>query len=352
MKIETRNFGITKEGQQVKKYTLINDFGCSVSVLNYGGIINDINVPDKKGKIANIVLGYHSIEEYEYNTSYLGAITGRTAGRISNATFTINDVTYQLAQNNGQNNLHGGIKGFDKVIWTVAEIVENDFIGLSLNYLSTHLEEGYPGNLDTIVIYKWNNQNKLTISYKATTDHETPVTLTNHSYFNLSGDLSTNILDHELQINADQYIKIRQDSIPYDLSHVEGTPFDFRQTKKIGLDICSEHEQIINGKGYDHPFILNQSENPQAILYHPKSGRKLTIETDEQCLVCYSGNYLTSDMYVYDNIPVQHRGGVCLETQYYPDSLNFMAIPSKTLKPSEIYKHTTKYQFSVSEDIN
>lgn len=350
MKIEVSSFGITKEGKEVKKYTLFNDFNYSISILNYGGIINEINVPDKNGKVENIVLGYHTIDEYEKYSPYFGCITGRTAGRTSGATFTINETQYKLTKNDRENHLHGGNKGFDKVIWEVAKIIENDCIGLSLNYLSPHFEEGYPGNLDTIVTYKWNNQNELTIRYMATTDYETPITLTNHTYFNLSGDLSSHILDHELQIDASQFVKIRRDSIPYGLCEVEGTPFDFRQFKKIGLDVSSDHEQIINGKGYDHPFVLNHTENPQATLYHKESGRKLTIYTDEKCLVCYSGNYLNSDMYVYDKVPIVHRGGVCLETQYFPDSLNFKNVDPQTLKPFETYKHMTRYLFSTVND--
>lgn len=348
MKIEVSFFGKTQDGEEVKKYKLINEYGYSVSILNYGGIINEINVPDKEGNISNIVLGYNCVDDYENNTTYFGCITGRTAGRTSNATFAIDGVSYKLAQNNGENNLHGGVKGFNRVIWMTTEIVENDYIGLALNYMSPHLEEGYPGNLDTIVTYKWNNENKLIISYVATTDKDTPIILTNHSYFNLSGDLSTNILEHELQINADQFIKIKKDSLPYEITQVDKTPFDFRLLKKIGQDIDSDHEQIINGRGYDHPFILNNSKTPQITLIDRKSGRKLTIQTDEKCVVCYSGNYLTSDMFIYDKIPTQHRGGICLETQYYPDSLNFEAVPSRILKPLETYKQVTSYQFSIS----
>lgn len=346
MKIQVGHFGFTKEGKEVKKYTLFNDFNYSISILNYGGIINEINVPDKNGKVENIVFGYHTIDEYEKYSPYFGCITGRTAGRTSGAAFMINETLYTLSKNDGENHLHGGHNGFDKVIWEVATIIEKDYIGLSLNYLSPHLEEGYPGNLDTIVTYKWNNENELTVCYKATTDQETPITLTNHSYFNLSGDLSSHILDHELQIDANQFVKIKMNSIPYDVCEVEGTPFDFRQFKSIGLDISSDHEQIINGKGYDHPFVLNHSENPQASLYHKESGRKLAIYTDEKCIVCYSGNFLYSDMYIYDNVPIKHRGGVCLETQYFPDSLNFTNVDSQTLKPFETYRHSTRYHFS------
>lgn len=351
MKIEVNSFGTTKEGKEVKKYTLANDLGNYVSILNYGGIINEIYIPDKSDSVSNIVLGFNTIEEYEQNTSYFGCITGRTAGRISNATFKINDTTYQLARNNGNNNLHGGIKGFDKVIWNVSEIIENDYVGLNLNYLSPHLEEGYPGNLDVYVTYKWDNDNQLAISYKATTDYETPVTLTNHTYFNLSGNLSSTILEHKLLIKADSFVKINEDSIPSDIGTVNGSPFDFRNFKKIGADICSNDKQIIFGKGYDHPFVLNKDEEPQIVLLDEESGRQVSVKTDEECVICYSGNFLTPDMYVYDHLPIQQRSGVCLETQYYPDSLNFKAVKPKTLKPNEVYNQKTTYHFSVIKDL-
>lgn len=354
MKINTSLFGITKEGQEVRKYTLMNNLGYSVSILNYGGIICELKVPDKNGKVENIVLGHNDISKYEENAPnapYFGCVVGRTAGRISNAEFTINQTTYKLAKNNGNNTLHGGIKGFNSVIWSVEEIIEDNCIGLSLSYLSKHLEEGYPGNLDIEIIYKWNDENKLIIRYLAKTDQETPITLTNHSYFNLSGNLSSTILDHYLKINADQFVKIREDAIPYDIRNVEGTAFDFRAGKEIGKDINKDEEQIIYGKGYDHPFILNKTNEPQITLIHKNSGRKLTITTDEKCVVCYTGNYLTSEVKVYDNISTQQRGGICLETQYYPDSLNFSLVPSKTIKPNETYKQTTIYEFSILNDM-
>lgn len=347
MKNEVNFFGITNSGQEVKRYTLTNDFGYSVSILNYGGIICGINIPDKEGVVENIVLGHTTIKNYEENSPYFGCITGRTAGRINNAEFKIDETIYKLNKNNGNHNLHGGLKGFDKVIWSAKELIERDCIGLSLNYVSKHLEEGYPGNLDMTVIYKWNNENELTIRYLANTDMETPITLTNHTYFNLSGDLSTTILDHELHIAADQFVKISANLIPFDISNVEGTPFDFRLAKAVGQDIDLEDEQIKNGKGYDHPFVLNGSNKPQITLVHKDSGRKLSVLTNEKCLVCYTGNFLTTEMKAYDHISIQPRSGICLETQYYPDSLNFELVPSKTLKPSETYDQTTMYKFSV-----
>lgn len=349
MDINRSFFGITKEGQEVIKYTLINDLGCSVSILNYGGVICELKVPDKNGIIENIVLGHNNILDYEENSPHFGCITGRTAGRISNAEFKIDGIIYNLSKNDGNNNLHGGKKGFDKVIWDVREIETDNSVGVLLSYLSPHLEEGFPGNLKIEVTYMWNNDNELTISYYGTADKETPITITNHSYFNLSGDFTTKILNHYLQIDADKYVRIREDAIPIGIESVNGTPFDFRLSKEVGQDINAKDEQIIRGNGYDHGFVLNKSNsnNAQISLVHKESGRKLTIFTDEECVVCYTGNYLHSQMKVYDNIFIQQRGGICLETQYYPDSLNFDLVPPKTIKPEEEYRQTTVYKFSV-----
>ncbi len=347
MKIQSSFFGQTKAGEEVKQYLLTNDHGNSVGILNYGGIITEINVPNKLGVIENVVLGHHNILDYEEHSPYFGCITGRFAGRISNATFSIGEQTYELAKNDGNNCLHGGIKALDKVIWSATEITDTESASLSLNYLSSHLEEGFPGNLDTYVTYKWNNDNQLSIQYVSTTDEETLLTLTNHSYFNLSGDLSSSVLDHLLQIDADRYVEIGKDAIPVGIGSVDGTPFDFRLAKRVSQDIDADFEQLHNAGGYDHPFILNDKSNPQATLIHEGSGRKMTVSTDETCLVCYSGNYLTSDRKAFDDITLQKRGAICLETQYYPDNANFDLVPTLTLKPNETYKHKTVFSFSI-----
>lgn len=348
MNIKSSKFGEMKNKETVTKYTLVNDHGCSVSILNYGGIISEILVPDKNGVLENVVVGYNNILDYEENSPHFGCITGRTAGRMKAATFSIGENTYVLGQNDGKNNLHGGFKALDKVIWSATELINKEVVILSLNYLSPHLEEGYPGNIDINVTYKWDNTNQLSITYKATTDEETIINLTNHSYLNLSGDLSTNILDHSLQIEADEFVLLQEDLIPLSIGKVEDTPFDFRISKKIGKDIDADNNQLMIGNGYDHPFILNEgTQKPQVILLHEGSGRKLSIRTDEACVVCYTGNFLNGDYRVFDNCQLQKRGAVCLETQYYPDSMNFNLVPAKTLKPSEIYLTTTSYQFSI-----
>jgi len=339
-------FGKTKKGETVTKYTLVNDHGYSVSVLNYGGIINEILVPDRHGIIKNVVLGYNNIVDYEENAPYFGCITGRTAGRIKDATFSIGEDTYVLGKNDGNNNLHGGFNALDKTIWNITEVVEKDVAMVSLNYMSPHLEEGYPGNVDIIVSYKWDNTNQLSISYRATTDQETIINLTNHSYFNLSGDFSTDILDHTLQIEADRFIQLRKDLTPEDISEVKDTPFDFRVAKTIGQDINENNRQLMIENGYDHPFILDSIKRPQITLAHERSGRKLSITTDETCVVCYTGNFLNAKFKAYDEVPLKKSAGVCLETQYYPDSQNFKLVPSKTLKPYEAYLTVTSYHFT------
>jgi len=347
MEINSQSFGKTTEGKSVTKYTLINDNGYYVSIITYGGIITNICVPDKNGKVENIVFGHNNIESYEKLNTYFGCITGRFAGRISNASFEINGQTYNLPKNNNGNCLHGGIKGFDKVVWNATEKIDNDKVSLILNYLSKDGEEGFPGNLDVNVTYSWNNNNDLTITYSAKTDRETYVTLTNHSYFNLSGDLSSNILDHELMIDADELIEINEEAIPCGISKVNNTPIDFRKSKKVGKDIDNDNIQIKNGGGYDHPFILNNSQKPIATLTCNRSGRKMDITTDAKSLVFYTGNGLDNTMKIFDDINIQKRGALCLETQYFPDNMHFDLVPTISLKPEDKYETTTTFHFSV-----
>lgn len=346
MKIESNIFGTTPAGEEVKRYVLTNDLGYYVSILTYGGILQEVVVPNREGKAENVVIGHDNMEGYIKHNPNLGTITGRFAGRISNASFTLNGETYQLAKNDGNNCLHGGLKAFDKVVWSATEIKEADYVGLSLNYFSPDMEEGFPGNLDITVTYKWNNNNELSISYKATTDKETLITVTNHAYFNLTADYSKSILDHVLQINSDYYVEIREDAIPCAYSPVDNTPFDFRTPKAVGRDINSDNQQLKNGKGYDHPIKLNPSPLPQISLYEPTSGRKVEVSTDEEYVVLYSGNHLAG-VNVNGTI-LKPRSGICLETQYCPDNINFDAVPTKTLKPGELYNHTTVFKFTIA----
>ncbi len=345
MLCETKDFGVTKNGEQVTEYTITNKKGSSVSVLNYGGIITKLMVPDKIGTLANVVLGFNTIGEYEEKSPFYGCITGRVAGRITDAVFTIGDTTYELAKNDGKNNLHGGLVGLDKVVWSVTEVVEKDYAELVLHYVSNDMEEGFPGTLDMTVTYRFDENDNLTLAYKATTDKETIVTLTNHTYFNLSGDPSTDILDHTLKIPADNMVQIGDDSMPIAVSSTKGTPFDFTGGKKIGQDIGADDQQIKNGSGIDHPFILNGDEGEKIILSDDKSGLSMEVVTNETCVVCYTGNFLTENDYVYDNVGIKQRSGVCLETQYYPDAINAEFLPTKTLKPGEVYNYKTTFFF-------
>lgn len=346
MKITSRSFGFTKNEEEVTEYTLHNDLGSSVSIITLGGIITKINVPDKNKKIENVVLGFNSVKEYEELSAFYGAITGRVAGRISGAKFQIGENLYELAANDGPNNLHSGPVGLDKVVWSASEKVTEDNVILALNYMSPHLDQGFPGNLDLVVRYTFGNDNALSIDYIASTDAETLLNITNHTYFNLSGDFSTTILDHELTIAADTFVAVDALTMPSSIDSVESTPFDFRTAKKVGAQIEDPFQQLLNGKGYDHAFVLNPGATPQILLKDEKSGRQMEVKTTEACVVCYTGNYLKDTDYVYDHQPIQKRSALCLETQYYPDSQNVDFIPSKTLKPNERYHTKTTFIFS------
>lgn len=349
MKCESRDFGLNAKGEAVVAYTMTNDKGASVTVLNYGGIIQSLVVPDREGKLENVVLGLNSWEEYDKYSPFYGCITGRTAGRISGAAFTIEDQLYTLEANDGNNNLHGGPEGLDKRVWDVTEIIGEDYGELALSHTSPHMDQGFPGTLDMVVTYKFDQENALTITYKATTDKATILTLTNHSYFNLTGDPSTTILAHELQIPADKSIAIDETSIPTAVVAVNEGPFDFRQGKMIGQDIDADDSNIRNGSGYDHPFVLNKDVDEVICLKDPQSGRVMTMTTSEQCVVCYTANSLETDMYVYDHKPVQPRGAVCLETQYYPNAINADFLPERILQPGEVYLEATTFKFSVDQ---
>jgi aldose 1-epimerase len=348
MKISKRIAGKTYDGKDILEYSLINNAGCHVSILNLGGIITEICVPDKDNKIENVVLGYHDIEEYQNNPSFLGAMIGRIAGRISDAQFTIDDETYMLEKNSNSSNLHSGTKGFDKFIWNVKEILNDDIVALELNRLSPDKEMGFPGNLDVTVTYTFDNSNTLEISYLATTDKKTIITLTNHSYFNLSGNLKENMLSHILKINADKFGAINNEVLPTgELMDVMGTAFDFRDGKKVSENIYSEEEQIKNGGGYDHPFILNMGSDPSISLYHEPSGRMLQVSTDQPVVVLYTANFLGNKLKLQNDKKSCDHLGLCLETQYYPNAINQKNFATYVLSPGNTYKAKTIYQFSI-----
>lgn len=345
MDITSKFFGKTKSGQEVTQYTLKNDHGNYMSVLNYGGTITEIMVPDKKGNLENVVLGFDNIADYEEKSPYFGCITGRIAGRISNSKFEIDSESYILAANNNSNNLHGGIKGFDKVIWSVTELIESDYVGLSLNYLSVDGEEGFPGNLDVHVTYKFTNENELDIHYSATTDKKTIVNLTNHSYFNLSGNAKRDILGQILQFDASQFGCVDEEIIPAGIADVEDTPFNFRAAKPVGQDIKADDIQIKNAGGYDHPFLLDGDKEVAAVLEDPESGRYMEVKTDQKAMVFYAGNMLEEGMTLSCGATSRQHLALCLETQYYPDAINQECFETEILSPGETYRAYTQYSF-------
>ena len=347
MNISTSHFGYTDFNEEVIQYTLLNDKGCFVKILNYGGIITNINVPDKDGYISNVVFGYENFEDYKTNRAYLGALIGGVAGRISDGKFEINNTSYTLPQNNYTNCLHGGLKGFDKKIWSAKTRQEENKTSLILNYLSADMEEGFPGNYNLTVTYEWDNQNQLSIHYTATTDKETVHAPTNHTYFNLSNDLSSDILDHELMIKADKYIEINDISIPTKISDVENTPFDFRKSKKVIRDLDLSFEQLKLGSGYNHPFILRDNIGTIATLYCEKSGRLMEVISDQEALVLYTGNFLNETIKIAGANGAKKNGALCLETQYIPNNMNFHEVKTHTLKPGEVYNGNTIFKFLV-----
>jgi len=354
--ISEEGFGIINDNVKINRYTLKNKKGMEVSIITYGGIITSLKVPNKDNVIQDVVLGFDSLEEYtspEYikNCPYLGALIGRYGNRIAKGKFSLDGEEFTLATNNGTNHLHGGIKGFDKVVWNVTETkTDSTSASLVLTYLSKDLEEGYPGNLNTKVTYTLNNDNVLEVAYEATTDKKTIVTLTQHSYFNLSGDYSKTILDHEITINADKFIPVDATLIPEgELQNVSNTPFDFRVAKTVGKDIEADNEQLKRGSGYDHCWVLNnQNEGMRlvATAYSPTSGRLLEVFSDEPGIQFYTGNFLNGTLASKQSRVYGHRTGFCLETQHYPDSPNQKNFPSVALNSGETYKTTTTFKFS------
>lgn len=346
MKILKESVGKLRSGEEILEYTLINKNNLIVKVLNYGGIITEISVPDKEKNFENIILGFENIKDYEENPPYFGCIVGRTAGRISNAKFKIDNREYLLAKNNGKNNIHGGNKGFNKVIWDVEKEIHEDSVQIKLNYLSKDNEEGFPGSLNTNAIYTLNNDNELEIKYEAVSDKKTIINMTNHTYFNLSGNLKEDILNHKLTIDSDSICCLDKEIIPTgEIMKVENTAFDFRKPKEVGKDIEKEENQLAACEGYDHPFILNKSEKYSIRLEDENSGRVLDITTDQPVVVFYAGNFIGDNLLLKNNKKSKNRLGLCLETQDYPDAVNQNNFPSKIYNPGEKYKAYIKYKF-------
>jgi len=350
--IERRTFGKMADGKTIELFTLTNSQGMRVAITNYGGIVVSIAVPDREGKPGDVVLGFDNLEGYLGKHPYFGALVGRYANRIGNARFELGGVEYKLAANNGPNSLHGGVQGFDKRAWTAREI-PGEQPALELTRLSHDGEEGYPGNLHAKVVYSLTQDNALRIDYTATTDKDTVLNLTNHSYFNLAGEGKGDILKHEMMINADRFTPIDSTLIPTgELRTVEGTPFDFRKSTPIGARIDADDEQIKFGKGYDHNFVLNRAGHGLSLaarVTDPESGRVLEVLTTQPGIQFYTGNFLDGSIPGKGGKTYGRRSAFCLETQHFPDSPNKPSFPSTVLKPGESYHQTTVYRFSVSK---
>jgi aldose 1-epimerase len=346
-------FGVTSKGDTVHLYTLRNSHGMEARVIDYGAIIVSLKVPDRNGKLEDVVLGFDSIAGYEANDPYFGALIGRYGNRIARGQFTLDGKSYSLAKNNGPNSLHGGNVGFNDVMWHAEPFSDARGQGLVFTRTSPAGEEGYPGNLDVKVTYTLSDDNALKFDYEATTDAPTPVNLTQHSYFNLSGDPHGDILGHVVTINADAFTPVDSTLIPTgEIKSVQGTPFDFRTPHAIGERIDQTDPQLKLGPGYDHNFVLARKDTsftqlePAATVYEPKSGRVMEVSTTQPGLQFYSGNFLDGTLTGKGGIAYQHRTGFAMETQHFPDSPNQPKFPSTILRPGQTYHSETVYRFS------
>lgn len=346
-KITSHPFGKTPDGEQVDLYTLTDGKGAQATISTYGGVVVSLSVPDRNGRAGDVVLGFDGFSGYLKPPPYFGAIVGRYANRIGHAMFTLDGITYTLAKNDGDNSLHGGLRGFDKRIWKVNSSGPGR---LELSYLSKDGEEGFPGNLATVVTYTLKNH-ELRIDYFATTDKPTVVNLTNHSYFNLAGQGEGNVLGHVLTVNADRFTPVDKTMIPTgELRSVEGTPLDFRKPHTIGERIDSTDEQIALGHGYDQNFVINRTSAGlefAAKVLEPGTGRVLEVLTTEPGVQLYTANYLDGTITGKNGKVYGRRAAFCLETQHFPDSPNKPAFPSVVLRPGGHYQTSTVYRFSV-----
>jgi aldose 1-epimerase len=343
--IQKSSFGGLPDGTPVDLYTLSNSHGVVCKITNYGGIITEIDVPDRHGTPADIVLGYETLPEYLKRSPYFGALVGRVANRIAKGQFTLDGHTYKLAINNGPNHLHGGLKGFDKVVWKAEPMTRDDGVSLKLSYTSPDGEEGYPGTLKVVVVYTLNEKNELHIDYEATTDKATPVNLTNHTYWNLSGE--GEILDHVVTLAADNYTPVDDGLIPTgEIKSVKGTPMDFTSPAAIGFRI---NELAGKPRGYDHNYVINGGGKGLAFtarVKDPKSGRVLELWTDQPGVQFYTGNFLDGSIKGKGGKSYGQHAAFCLETQQFPDFVNQPNFPQSTLRPGQAYHQHTYYKFS------
>lgn len=347
MAINKKHFGVTPKGEQVDIFTLSNSAGSTAEITNYGGIIVSLKVPDKNGKFEDVVLGFDNFDAYLGEQPFFGAVVGRFANRIENGSFELNGKEYKVAKNDGENHLHGGIVGFDKVLWQ-AEVKGDK---LELTYTSKDGEEGYPGNLDVKVTYSLSEDNALSIEYSAVSDKDTVINLTNHSYFNLAGHGSGDILKHKLKLNSDKITVADKYSIPTgEIRDVKGTPMDFTELTYIGDGINSDYDQINYAGGYDHNWILNVSgKAPEkaAEVFEEKSGRVMEVYTTKPGVQLYTANYLDGSLVGKGGAHYGKRNALCLETQFFPNSIKHKHFPSPILRAGEQYNHTTIYKFLV-----
>lgn len=348
--ITKTSFGKTPGGEEVDLYLLRNANGMEARITNYGGIVVSLTAPDRNKAYADVVLGYNDLESYlAKNDPYMGAIIGRYGNRIAKGRFKLNGVEYKLATNNGENHLHGGIKGFDKVVWTGREMKTNAGPAVGLTYVSKNGEEGYPGNLRVRVVYTLTNKDELKIDYSATTDKATVINLTHHSYFNFNGEGNGNILEHQITIKGSRFLPTDSGSIPTgELKSVAGTPFDFLKPTAIGARINQDDEQLKLGNGYDHTWVINGRPGTlrhAATAFEPLNGRIMEVWTTEPGVQFYTGNFLDGSITGKSGKPYPRHSGFCLETQHYPDAPNQPSFPTTTLRPGATYRSTTIYRF-------
>ncbi|MFB6320405.1 aldose epimerase family protein [Saccharicrinis sp. FJH54] len=347
--IDPQAFNKVIDGKQVSLVTLTNKNGLEMTVTNYGAKVVSLMVPDKNGEMADIVLGFNNIDDYQKFKPYFGAAIGRYGNRIANGEFTLNGEVYHLAKNDGNNHLHGGIKGFNAVVWDMKKVDDHT---VKFTYVSKDGEEGYPGELTVHMTYQLTDDNEFKINYEATTDKPTVLNLTHHSYFNLHGEGTETINDLVLYINADNFTPTDSGLIPTgEIIPVAGTPMDFTTPTEIGQRIDADYEPLILGHGYDHNYVLNQEEPKTMVLaatvYDPASGRYMEVHTDEPAIQFYGGNFLDGTVVGKSGIAYPYRSALCLETQHYPDSPNKPNFPSTVLNPGETYTHTCIYKFDV-----
>lgn len=353
MKIENKNFERVIDHKATQLYTLQNKHGMRMRVCNWGARVITLEIADRAGKMQNVVLGYPHLDDYlKYSEQYFGAAIGRVGNRIANAQFQINDFRYFLEKNDGENHLHGGLRGFHRVVWEVEEYSDSRIV---FTYVSPHLEEGYPGELSVQLSYSLTDKNEFIVDYLATTDQASPVSLTHHSYFNLNGIGSEDITNHLLQINAQAISPVRLDMIPTgEQMKVDQTPFDFREPKRIGESIDKKHEQLVYGSGYDHHYIFSANKAKlinAAKVYSPLSGISMKVFTDALGMQFYSGNHLAKTDQDHEDLSFGYRSGFCLETQGFPNSVNEKSFPSIILLPEQKYTHQCIYQFGNEDSI-